>query len=140
MAASLVTPALARRMPRTEIEILVPVALLAIGYVGLIVAADSAPYVWVTAIGLATGFLIALALGYIVARAHDDHGVAHLSTMAQSIGYLLASTGPFLVGALHGITSGWTVPLALLLAVLVPMTLAGLRAGREGHVLAAARR
>lgn len=138
MAASLLTPAVQRRMPRSEYEVGLAVLLLAIGYVGLIVAGASAAYVWVTAIGLSGGLLIALALGYIVSRAHDDHHVAHLSTMAQGVGYLIASAGPFIVGALHGLTASWTVPLLVLLAVLVPMLLAGATAGREGQVLAGA--
>jgi len=138
MAASLVTPAVQRRLPRTELEVGLAAVLLAIGYVGLIAFGASAPYVWVTSLGLGGGLLIALALGYIVARAHDDHHVAHLSTMAQGVGYLIASSGPFIVGALHGITSSWTVPLLVLLGVLVPMTLAGFVAGREGQVLAGA--
>jgi CP family cyanate transporter-like MFS transporter len=138
MAASLLTPAVQRRMPRSEYEVGLAVLLLAIGYVGLIVAGASAAYVWVTAIGLSGGLLIALALGYIVARAHDDHHVAHLSTMAQGVGYLIAASGPFIVGALHGLTASWTVPLLVLLAALVPMLLAGITAGREGRVLAGA--
>jgi CP family cyanate transporter-like MFS transporter len=137
MAASLVTPMVQRRLPRSEIEVALAALLLAIGYVGLIVFGASAPYVWVTALGLGGGLLIALALGYIVGRARDDH-VAHLSTMAQGVGYLIAASGPFIVGALHGLTSSWTVPLLVLLAVLVPMVLAGVIAGREGHVLAGA--
>jgi CP family cyanate transporter-like MFS transporter len=138
MAASLVTPAVQRRLPRSEFEVALAAVLLAIGYLGLIFAGASAPYVWVTSLGLGGGLLIALALGYIVARAHDDHHVAHLSTMAQGVGYLIAASGPFIVGALHGLTSSWTVPLLVLLAVLVPMLLAGFIAGREGHVLAGA--
>jgi CP family cyanate transporter-like MFS transporter len=136
MAASLFTPAVQRRLPRSELEVLLAALLLATGYVGLIVAGASAAYVWVTAIGLAGGLLIALALSYIVARADDDHHVAHLSTMAQGVGYLIAASGPFIFGALHGLTESWTVPLLVLLVVLVPMLLAGITAGREGQVLA----
>lgn len=136
MVTSLLTPAVQRRMPRTEYEVALAVGFLATGYVGLMVAGAVAAYVWVTAIGLGGGLLVALALGYIVARAHDDHQVAHLSTMAQGVGYLLAASGPFIVGAVHGFTSSWTVPLLVLLAVLVPMLLAGIAAGRDGQVLA----
>ena len=128
----------AQRLPRSELESGLAALLLGIGYVGLIVFGASAPYVWVTSLGLGGGLLIALALGYIVARAPDDHHVAHLSTMAQGVGYLIAASGPFVVGALHGITSSWTLPLLVLLGVLVPMTLAGFVAGREGQVLAGA--
>jgi CP family cyanate transporter-like MFS transporter len=134
MAAALATPGLVRRMGRPQVLVGLSVSLTAFAYIGLATAALSAPYVWVTALGLGQGVAIALALSFIVARARDHH-VAHLSTMAQSVGYLLASTGPFIIGALHGITSGWTVPLLVLMGTLVPLFLAGLLAGRPGHVL-----
>jgi CP family cyanate transporter-like MFS transporter len=138
MAASLLTPSVQRRLPRSELEVTIAALILATGYVGLIVFGATAVYVWVTAIGLGSGILLALGLGYIVARAHDAHHVAHLSTMAQGIGYMIAATGPFVVGALHGLTSSWTVPLLVLVAVLVPLVLAGFVAGREGQVPAGA--
>jgi CP family cyanate transporter-like MFS transporter len=40
-----------------------------------------------------------------------------LSTVAQSVGYLLATVGPFGMGLLHSATGAWTLPLVLLLAV-----------------------
>ena len=40
-----------------------------------------------------------------------------MSTLAQSVGYLLATAGPFGMGLLHTATGGWTVPLILLLAI-----------------------
>jgi CP family cyanate transporter-like MFS transporter len=138
MGASLLTPALQRRLPRSELEVVLAAVLMAIGYVGLIAFGATAVYVWVTAIGLGSGLLLALGLGYIVARAHDAHHVAHLSTMAQGTGYLIAATGPFIVGALHGLTSSWTVSLLFLIAALVPLVLAGFVAGRDGHVLVGA--
>jgi CP family cyanate transporter-like MFS transporter len=42
-----------------------------------------------------------------------------LSTLAQSIGYLLATAGPFGTGLLYGITGSWTLPVALLLSLAV---------------------
>ncbi|HEX4753977.1 MAG TPA: MFS transporter [Solirubrobacterales bacterium] len=139
MAASLLTPTLQRRIGREEICVGLAVAFCGLGYLGLLAAADSATYVWVTALGVGQGIAITLALSYIIARARDHH-IAHLSTMAQSVGYLIASTGPFILGALHGLTSSWTVPLLVLLGTLVPLGAAGLIAGRGGHVLADAER
>ncbi|WP_411374001.1 CynX/NimT family MFS transporter [Arthrobacter sp. MPF02] len=53
-----------------------------------------------------------------------------LSTLAQSSGYLLATAGPFGMGLLHGATSGWTLPLVLLLALaLVQVVVAHLITG-----------
>ncbi|MGF9648165.1 MFS transporter [Pseudarthrobacter oxydans] len=53
-----------------------------------------------------------------------------LSTLAQSSGYLLATAGPFGMGLLHSATGGWTLPLALLLALaLVQIVVAHLITG-----------
>lgn len=40
-----------------------------------------------------------------------------MSTLAQSVGYLLATIGPLGMGLLHGATGDWTLPLVLLAAV-----------------------
>lgn len=54
-----------------------------------------------------------------------------LSTLAQSTGYLLATAGPFGMGLLHSATGGWTLPLALLLALsLVQIVVSHLVTGR----------
>jgi CP family cyanate transporter-like MFS transporter len=48
-----------------------------------------------------------------------------LSTVAQSVGYLLATLGPFGMGLLHSATGTWTLPLILLLAVAVGQVAVG---------------
>ncbi len=40
-----------------------------------------------------------------------------MSTVAQSVGYLVGTMGPFGVGLAHTVSGGWTVPLILLVAV-----------------------
>lgn len=37
-----------------------------------------------------------------------------LSTIAQSLGYLIAAIGPFGMGLLHSVTGGWVLPMSLL--------------------------
>jgi cyanate permease len=49
---------------------------------------------------------------------------------AHGGGYLVRATGPVLVGAVYGVSGGWTAPLVLLMALLVPQLVAGCRAGR----------
>ena len=56
--------------------------------------------------------------------------------MAQGFGYLLASVGPIGIGAIHDASGGWTVPLVVLGALLVPQLMSGISASRERHVLA----
>jgi len=69
-----------------------------------------------------------------VLRARDSADTAGLSAMAQSIGYVLAASGPFLVGAVRDRTGSWTLPIILLLLLLVPQAVAGLLAGRPRYV------
>jgi MFS transporter, CP family, cyanate transporter len=140
LAAALVTPLLIRgRVRRTRISVLTAVVLCACGYLGLATAPVSLPYLWLTVLGLGQGMCLGLALSFIVARAPDVHHTAHLSTMAQSVGYLIASVGPLGLGALHDLTGGWAVPMLALTAVLVPLLIAGLGASRDRHVLSPVR-
>ncbi|MET8469354.1 MFS transporter [Streptomyces sp. NPDC006422] len=106
--------------------------LLVLGSViGLLVAPVGGAYAWMLMQGFGCGLLISTALAVIVLRSPDAARAAEMSGMAQSVGYLLAAAGPFLLGALHDATGGWTVPLALLAALCVPMGLAGIGAGRN---------
>jgi CP family cyanate transporter-like MFS transporter len=54
--------------------------------------------------------------------------------MAQSVGYLFAAFGPSLFGLLRDATHAWTVPLALLFAIVVGILISGLGAARDAHV------
>ncbi len=90
---------------------------------------------WCLLFGFGQGAPLALALGYIVARSPDSHHAAQLSTMAQSVGYLIAAAGPFAMGALHGATGSWNLPIVMLLVSLVPMLLTGLAASQNRFVL-----
>ena len=67
-------------------------------------------------------------------RASDQERAAQLSAMAQTVGYAVAAAGPLLLGVLRQATGGWTVPVAVLLALLVPLFAAGMAAGRTGEV------
>src|SRR5690606_30064930 len=89
---------------------------------------------WVAVLGFVLGGTFGLALLRLVVRAPDDRTSASLSGMAQSIGYLIAATGPSLFGLVHDLTSGWVVPLAFLGVVLAGKVLSGARAGRPGMV------
>jgi CP family cyanate transporter-like MFS transporter len=135
IAASLAAPLIAKRLQRKEIMVVLSIALCALAYVGLVVDPVRLSYVWMASLGLGQGATISLALTYIALRSPDPRHTAQLSTMAQGAGYLIASAGPFGLGALHDLTGGWTVPLLALGALLVPQLLAGLAASQERHVL-----
>jgi CP family cyanate transporter-like MFS transporter len=56
-----------------------------------------------------------------------------LSTLAQSVGYLVAAAGPFGLGLLQGVLGSWTVPLVILVGVTLVQFFLGYRLGGIGR-------
>ncbi len=127
-------PVLADRRPSQYGVVVAAVTLTGAGTLGLLVAAGTATALWVVLLGLGQGACFSLALTLFALRAPDPEHAAALSGMAQSVGYLLAAVGPFVFGVLRDATHSWTVPLALLLAVVVSLLVTGLGAARDAHV------
>ena len=128
----LIPPATAR-MARPWMLLTAVMATYPLGYLGLILAADTAPWLWAALLGVGTctfPFILTL----IGLRARTPQGTAALSGFTQSAGYLIAVVGPFGVGALHDLSDGWTVPLAVLLALCVPQLAVGVLASRRMFV------
>jgi CP family cyanate transporter-like MFS transporter len=136
--ASLVVPPLAVRRPG-QVGWVVAVTLpTAVAIVGLLVAPSAAPVVWVVLYGLGTGAAFPLAMTLVLQRTRDVAQTGRLSASAQSIGYLIAATGPLAVGLLHQATGSWTTSMVLLLGVLVAQLALGVAAGRPRLVGAGA--
>jgi CP family cyanate transporter-like MFS transporter len=89
---------------------------------------------WVVGLGLGYGGLLGLALMFFVLRAPDARHSAALAGMAQSVGFLLAATGPVGLGFLHDITDSWNPPLQALMIVVIGLLLVGLGAARALQV------
>lgn len=135
IAAALLVPTVLRRIRPTWLPVLLSALLSAAGLIGLLVApGGAAPWVWMTLLGFGQGAAIALSLTYIVLRAPDARHTAHLSTMAQGIGYLVAGLGPIGLGILHAAVGGWALPVAALVLLLGVQAVAGAAASRERHV------
>lgn len=108
-------------------------AFYPVGYLGLVLSADTVPWLWAAALGIGTTtfpFILTL----ISMRARTPSGTAALSGFTQSAGYLIAAVGPFGVGAVHDATGSWTVPLLGLLALAVPQYVLGLLASRPAYL------
>lgn len=86
----------------------------------------------ITGIGAGTAF--SLAMMFFVLRTNTAIESAQLSSMAQSVGYLLASMGPLFLGSIAEITSGWTVPLSILMTVSLCIALLGTIAGKDEKI------
>lgn len=103
---------------------------------GVLFAPLSTVWFWAVVQGIAQGGFFAMALTLIVLRSPDPHVAAHLSSMAQTVGYLVASGAPLLIGLLKGWTGQFGAAGWLFAAVAVAASLSGLGAGRALHVKA----
>ena len=104
-----------------------------VGVVGLLVAPAAAPWLWMFCVGVGMG-VFALAVALISLRSASAADTRALSTMTQSVGYLIAALGPLGFGMLHSLTGGWTVSLSVLLAILLAEVVIGYFVGRARFV------
>jgi len=129
----IVLSALAGRL-RTQSWIAVGLGFFGLaGYGGLWWDPAAAAWLWATFLGVVnTAFPLVLTM--IALRGRNPATVVRLSAFAQSVGYILAIPGPFLVGALHDATGGWRAPLTLMICLVIPQMIAGFFAGRDRQV------
>ena len=123
-------PVLAHRTRDQRWLVALTVASSAVGLAGAWFAPMGGAAFWVVLLGFGQGAALGLAVYFTVARAPDPVSSASLSAFAQGAGYLVATTGPLVVGFLHTATGSWTVPVVVLLAVLAAELATGWGAGR----------
>ncbi|EKT4480764.1 MFS transporter [Pseudomonas putida] len=134
LVSSLSAPWLATRGKDQRLAIVLVMLITLAGLFGCLYAPLSGLWGWAVVLGLGQGGTFALALTLIVLRSNDAHVAANLSSMAQGVGYTLASMGPFAVGLVHDMTGGWAA-LGWIFAVLgIGAIVFGLGAGRALHV------
>jgi CP family cyanate transporter-like MFS transporter len=97
---------------------------------GLLFAPLSTVWLWAVLQGIGQGGLIAAAMTTIVLRSRDPDVAAHLSGMAQCVGYLLAAIGPLIVGLIRGWTGSFSWCAVLFVALGLGAAINGWKAGR----------
>jgi len=110
-------PLLTRFTPR-----LVPVLTICASWIILTVGMlldPSLAWLWLSigAIGHAGGFVVIFTTLVRVAR--DDSEAAGMSALVQGGGYALGALGAPLMGWLHDVSGGWTLPLAVIVVLAV---------------------
>jgi len=114
VSALAVPVALARRVP-ARVVFLVLVGLWLALPLGVLWA-PAGWLVWVTSAGLAQGGLFTVVMAVVLQRAVSVADARRTSAAVQTIGYLLAASGPSVLGALHGASGSWLAPNLLLVA------------------------
>lgn len=87
--------------------------------------------IWFAIGGVGSGISIILALMFISLRTSNHQQTTQLSIMAQSIGYLIAATGPFLFGLLFDIFNAWSASFTVFIILVILQTALGCLAGRN---------
>lgn len=128
---SMLIPTLAVRGQRSLIAALALAS--ASSYLGMLLAPVGGAWVWMLLGGIGSG-MFPLTLTMIGLRSRTIAGTATLSAFVQGIGYLLAGSGPLLVGLLLQLSDSWTWPLLLLLFACAVTAVCGWYAGRPVHV------
>jgi CP family cyanate transporter-like MFS transporter len=134
--ACLVAPHLAVR-GRDQRLINVALCVVAVvALIGLLFAPLWSVWFWAALQGIGQGGLIAVALTVIVLRSPEPIVAAHLSGMAQCVGYLLAAIGPLVVGLIRGWTGSFAWSAALFVLLGLGAAVNGWFAGRALYVKA----
>ncbi|SDZ57044.1 MFS transporter [Herbiconiux ginsengi] len=130
---ALIAPLLVERMRTVGWLIAAGVASFAFGYLGLLFAPATSTLLWVLLIGSGS-ILFPVSLVLINVRTRTQGGTVALSGFAQGIAYALGALGPLIVGLLHDVTGGWTLPLLFLLAVALVATIPAITLARPVFV------
>lgn len=127
-------PVIADRMKNQQPLAIATAAFYFFGIGGLLFTNPVLTIICVIFIGIASGGAFSLSMMFFTLRTETSGEAAELSGMAQSFGYLLASIGPVLFGALHDLTHNWTVAIMMLLVNILIFFYAGFGAAKPGKV------
>ena len=128
---ALTVPSLATRLGNQSALAVAVTLPTCVGLLGIVSSADSWALVWAVLLGLGQGGQLSLAMTLMNLRASNARDAASLSSMAQTVGYVLAAAGPLVCGAVHSATQRWEPSIVFLLVVTIPMAAAGAVAGRR---------
>jgi len=131
MVSSFLIPLLAARRNDQRAYIALTVLTCLAGTLGLLYAPLNSAVFWALLLGFGQGSGPSLAAYLFIAKSASIDTAARVSAMAQTVGYLIAMTGPLLVGAIYQRTGDWNLPVLLLAAILMIQLFVSLPAGRD---------
>ncbi|MGI0406967.1 MFS transporter [Helicobacter himalayensis] len=101
--------------------------LYAIGYVVMLFFdSQSAMIVGVLCLGIPMGGVFGLALLFISQKSATLAIATKLSSMSQGFGYLIAASGPFLIGVLHDLSESYVPGIVLVLCAAFALNIFGI--------------
>jgi len=134
MVSSFLIPLLAARRKDQRAYITLTVLTCLTGTLGIMYAPLNTVMLWALLLGFGQGAGPALGAYLFVAKSASVDTATRVSSMAQTIGYLIAVSDPLAVGAIYQRTGDWNVPILLLAAILLIEWVVSLPAGRDVKV------
>jgi len=113
---ALILPSLSQGRDRRP-WIVVGLAVMVAGLLGIALAPDAAAWVWLVAFGAGGGSAFALQLALPIDLRATPLGVARLTAWMLGLGYVLSACAPILVGTLRDLTGEFTIPVLALAAL-----------------------
>ncbi|GKX29090.1 putative transporter YycB [Vallitalea longa] len=132
LPATLLMPIIADRFKDQKVITTISSLIYLVG-MSLLLVSDSKISIIVSLIfvGLGMGGSISISIAFISLRSPNAKKAAELSGMSQSAGYLLAATGPLLIGFIFDRTLSFTVPIILLIVCIILLICFGLKASKN---------
>ncbi len=128
-----IMPMLASRLRRVDFLVHIATLFFIVGYVGFIFFPTQAPLLWTIIAG--TGpLLFPLSLVMVNLRSRTPRTSMALSGFATTVAYVVALTGPPVLGLLFSATGGWTAALIFLAVISLAGSVAGIVLARQRMV------
>jgi CP family cyanate transporter-like MFS transporter len=112
-AATIAVTVRASRIHDRRPALIASLLIMAAGMIGVAAAPFSVPVVWALLLGVGNGLVFPMMLVLPVDYGRDPTHAARLAAMGFGVGYLLASLGPLLTGALRDFTGSYAAPFAI---------------------------
>jgi MFS transporter, CP family, cyanate transporter len=125
----LIVPGILARTRRPYVVVAITALCAFVGPIGLAFAPHLV-WIWVILAGIGATLLYGFGVTLVNLRTRTEEGAGQLSGFMQGIGYLIAGTGPILVGYLHAATGGWVAPCLFLGSLAVVAAAVGVIAVR----------
>ena len=126
LVASILTGVLAPRLRSPAVLVPWAVALLLVGFAGMIVLPHLAP-LWVVLFGLCPPTLFQVSFMLIGLMTRDERTAVSLSAFVQGLGFGIGALGPLAFGALRTATGTWTTSLVVFGVLSLGAAVAALR-------------
>lgn len=107
---------------------------LALSYAAIALDSGWRLVIWVITANIGVYVTFSLALFLVIFRGADSEKTKSLSIMMQSIGYLLATTAPLILGLIFNMTDSWNQSLIFLVALAVLQVAIAMSAGRKEKI------